>query len=295
MITFDLVECRLDLLQRQRVDLYFGMADELYDLVFRGEVLEGQHAVDVRLRLGRVLRQDADRVAMLFSGKPVVIKRAVPRAVAAQYQAAFRKAGARLRVRALELPGSEQASQPAPQAGAAGLAQPLEPSGNRQLQAVESPPTADEGSERKSLAERLAEVSTSAMTMTDANLEDLLAGPEAENLAGDFEVAPEGAPVLLEHERQRQAPVRVNTAGLSLADPGEALGVEREFEPLELDLSEFSVAEVGSDMGPARDYQSREVDTSGLSLAPPGGEIEGLPRPPAPAPPDTSHLHLEDQ
>ncbi|MFW6094126.1 MAG: hypothetical protein ACODAC_09150 [Pseudomonadota bacterium] len=71
---------------------------EVYRLVFRGEVLEGQHPAVVRKRLARLASFGEAQLDTLFSGKSVVLKRAADGAAAARYQAVFRKAGARLRV-----------------------------------------------------------------------------------------------------------------------------------------------------------------------------------------------------
>lgn len=71
---------------------------EQFRLVFAGEINQGQHAAVVKKRLGAVLNLDAERMDVLFSGKSVVVKKVTDKATAARYQAAFDKAGARLRV-----------------------------------------------------------------------------------------------------------------------------------------------------------------------------------------------------
>ena len=69
---------------------------ETYKLVFRGEVLEGQHPAVVRRRLGELLSIDEARLERLFSGQPVVVKAEADEATAARFEGLFRKAGARL-------------------------------------------------------------------------------------------------------------------------------------------------------------------------------------------------------
>lgn len=69
-----------------------------YKLVFRGEVLEGQHAAVVRKRLAKAAAFAEEHLNVLFSGRLVVVKRQVDAATAAQFQALFADAGARLRV-----------------------------------------------------------------------------------------------------------------------------------------------------------------------------------------------------
>jgi hypothetical protein len=69
---------------------------ELYRLIFRGEVLDGQHPAVVRRKLGQLLSLDEARLDRLFSGQPVVVKAEADAASAARFQELFRKAGARL-------------------------------------------------------------------------------------------------------------------------------------------------------------------------------------------------------
>ena len=71
---------------------------ELYRLVFRGEVAEGQHQAVVQKRLANVLKLSDEKVAQLFSASSVVLRQSVDAKTAAQFQAAFKQAGARLRV-----------------------------------------------------------------------------------------------------------------------------------------------------------------------------------------------------
>ncbi len=73
------------------------MGDQ-FKLIYRGEVHEGQHAAVVRKRLCELLKLDGARGERLFSGEPVVLKKSVDEHTAARFQAAFKKAGAVLRV-----------------------------------------------------------------------------------------------------------------------------------------------------------------------------------------------------
>jgi len=70
------------------------MAEGEYHLVFRGELTGTVPEETVRDNLAQVFRMSRERVAALFGGKPVVIKRNVDEATARKFEAAFRKAGA---------------------------------------------------------------------------------------------------------------------------------------------------------------------------------------------------------
>jgi len=71
---------------------------ETYRLVFRGEVLDGQHKAVVKQRLSAVLKVDGPRLDALFTGKAVTLRKSADSETAARFQVAFKRAGARLRV-----------------------------------------------------------------------------------------------------------------------------------------------------------------------------------------------------
>jgi hypothetical protein len=79
-------------------DLRNGAMTDTYRLVFRGEVLEGQHKAIVKQRLGVVLKIDGERLDALFTGKAVTVRKSADADTAAKFQVAFKRAGARLRV-----------------------------------------------------------------------------------------------------------------------------------------------------------------------------------------------------
>jgi len=86
---------------------------ERYRLVFRGEVLDGQHKAVVKQRLGAALKVEGERLDAMFTGKAVTIRKDADTDTAARFQIAFKRAGARLRVLPLELEhGVEPARAP---------------------------------------------------------------------------------------------------------------------------------------------------------------------------------------
>lgn len=68
--------------------------DGLLQLVFRGEVLPGHEPAAVRSAVAGALKLDAARAERLFSGKRVVVRRAVDAAKARRYVALFAVMGA---------------------------------------------------------------------------------------------------------------------------------------------------------------------------------------------------------
>jgi hypothetical protein len=203
---------------------------ETYRLVFRGEVLEGQHRAVVKRRLSELLHLDDARVEKLFSGKPVLLKRGVDRDTAARYQAQFKQAGGRLRVQAEEAVPAEGASPPSAPARTADTApnetrQPRRPGANRDIDAPE-------------------------FTVLTAYFPPP-SEPRAEIAAPDYGVAEVGANLL---EPAPTAPPVVVDVDFELAEVGADLLVDPP-EPVTVELGtlDFELAEPGADLAPTRE------------------------------------------
>jgi len=84
-----------------------------YAIVFKGEVLDGANSTAVQQKVGAMFKADAAKLAALFSGKPVAIKKNVDEATANKFVAAFAKAGAKAYVKDMAAPAP--AAAPAPQ------------------------------------------------------------------------------------------------------------------------------------------------------------------------------------
>jgi len=247
------------------------MKNERYDLVFRGDILLDHSLEQVKQRLQKLRKADAKQVEGLFSGRPVVLKRGLEAGAGQKYLRVLEQAGARARLvpRAADQPNSPDN------------------------------PSARPGTARS--------------------------GPQ---VSSGLSLAPLDGPLLKPGERPGQTPLVVNTEGLSLrpvggdlldpterptlqtsdqpapdyglSDPGSDLLAPEERHrpaPVELDLEDWGLAEVGEDL--LREQERAKpspapVLSGHLSLAPEGTELEGLPREPAPSPPDTSGLSLAD-
>jgi len=79
------------------------MPEERFDIVFRGRLLDGQDPAAVREQVGRMFKVSGAQLERLFSGRPMVIKRAVDTETAGRYRLAFRQAGALVEVRISDL------------------------------------------------------------------------------------------------------------------------------------------------------------------------------------------------
>ena len=228
--------------------------DEKYRLIFRGEILEGQHRAVVKRRLAEALKLDEARLEALFSGRSVVLKRNVDRKTAARYQAVFKEAGGRLRVKA-EQPQADGAAAaadakpgPAPpptappdKPGAAGLRGTA--AWNADIQAPDF------------------KVQTSYFATPEA--------PRAEIEAPEFPLAEVGARIS-EPTPGDQAPAMADVS-FDLAEVGADLITEHvEVVTADIGPLDFDLAEAGADLGPvSRREPAAAPDVSHLVLIEP--------------------------
>jgi hypothetical protein len=70
------------------------MSDELFEVAFSGKISEGADLDEVKVRVGKMFKADDAKIAQMFSGKRIVIKRNLDKAAAVRYANAFKKAGA---------------------------------------------------------------------------------------------------------------------------------------------------------------------------------------------------------
>jgi len=74
------------------------MTQATYSILFDGTLAEGASLSAVTARLAVLFKQPSEKMAYLFSGRTIVIKRDISREVAERYRRAFLKAGAVCRV-----------------------------------------------------------------------------------------------------------------------------------------------------------------------------------------------------
>jgi len=66
-----------------------------FEVVFSGEVLDGFEPAETRAKVGKLFNADEAKIARLFSGNSVVIKKNLDQATANKYVGAFKNAGAK--------------------------------------------------------------------------------------------------------------------------------------------------------------------------------------------------------
>ena len=101
----------------------------LYEIAFAGQVVPGAPLEQVKANLARLFQADEQRIALLFSGRRIVIKSGLDAAGAEKYRSTMERAGALAIVQALQVEEVEMAPppEPAPAPAAAVAAPPSEP------------------------------------------------------------------------------------------------------------------------------------------------------------------------
>jgi hypothetical protein len=227
---------------------------ETYRLVFRGEVLEGQHKAVVKQRLGVVLKIDGPRLDALFTGKAVTVRKSADADTAARFEVAFKRAGARLRVVPID-PVPEPAAPPANAANAPGFN--LAPAGALLADTSGAPAPAAVDTSHLSLA-------APGSDLSDPRPDVIAAVPDLSHLT----VAELGADLHDEVPEPDAAVIAMPTWGI--AKVGATLAPAKAPVAPELD-----------------------VDAIDFDVAPPGTRLADEDEEPPPAAPDTSHLRLQ--
>jgi hypothetical protein len=87
------------------------MAEQRYDLSYRGLLSPGADPDEARRRLGAIFKLKEAGLDRLFTGKPVIVKRDVDAPTAAQFERIFAQAGAELTV--VPINGGDAEPEPA--------------------------------------------------------------------------------------------------------------------------------------------------------------------------------------
>lgn len=283
-------------------------SNTLYDIYFKGEILEGFVEADVRASLQALFKAPASKIDQMFCGKAVAIKKDVDKATALKYQNALKKAGAKPLISAK--PQSGEQIQSTGQTQSKEQAQSREQIQNS-VQAEPQPTTS--APKKQSLAERLAELDKELSQQEQKKPETTPRPTPAQPIGSSqtttstqtttntqtagLNILPVGADMLTNDEREVVTPVNVDISALSMAEVGTRIGEEnQEPEPPAPDTDYLSVAETGADMNPDKPIELPlpEFDLSNMSVADTGEQlVEPSPEPLPPAL-DLSNITLAD-
>lgn len=266
------------------------MADELFNVIFRGDTVAGHNLADVKARFAQLFKMDPAKVEGFFAGKPVVLKANCDRATGDKFKAALENAGAIVEVKsvapAVPVPAPVAvpvAATPAPVVAAPTPAAPPPP------QAAPQPPAAEPANPWS-----LAATGSDLLRANEINqLEPVQVDISKISLVKRNPFSTD-AEEPLEAARHVSAPP-LDLSNLKLGEVGETLVEFKEFVPRNIDLSELSLAAPGTDVlreDERQQFVPANVDTSGMDIAPAGGDLGQIKPPPAPPAPSTDHLSV---
>lgn len=75
------------------------MSGELYEVAFSGQISEGADVETVMAKVGKMFNADEAKLAQLFSGKRIVIKKNIDEATASKYKTALNRSGAECEIK----------------------------------------------------------------------------------------------------------------------------------------------------------------------------------------------------
>jgi hypothetical protein len=198
------------------------MSEELYEVVFYGEIVEGAELDQVKAKVAAMFKADAAKLAQLFSGKRVVIKKNIDQATAKKYQSALQNAGAQCEVKSL---------------ADAAVASPTE--------ATTAPAAAPAATPAPAPAQTAAPVASRVPVDSNAP-----AAPKTDPLGiSATDISDLGASILppgsdMQDGTSSAAAPEVDLSGLDLAPPGSDLGELKKDESVEIpDISNLSIVD----------------------------------------------------
>ncbi len=211
------------------------MAGELYEVAFYGKIKEGEDAQLVKTKVAKLFNADEAKLAQLFSGKRIVIKKNVDAATANKYRVALDQAGAQCEVAPMgggEVPAQAAAAATEP---AASPTEPAQAAPAAPSQSASAPITAasDPASvyEAKGGGEVAPPPQTDPLGITGDQIDDLAAS-----------IAPVGSE--LQSEYKNDAEPAIDLSGLDMAPVGSDIGTgKKEPDPPPPDTSGITMAD----------------------------------------------------
>ena len=191
------------------------MSDELFEVAFSGRIVDGSNPEQVKARVGKMFKADASKIATLFSGNRVVIKKNIDRATATKYKAALFQAGAISEIKPMSAAGIALATpaKPAVKPPPAPRETPNVSIETGDWGAVAPPPQVDPlgitGDQIQDLDATLAPVGSAIRGKIEET-------PEPQFELAELEIAPVGSD--LASSKKEPEPPPPDTSGITMAD-----------------------------------------------------------------------------
>ena len=194
------------------------MSDELFEVAFSGQVSDAADLNDVKSNLAKMFNADEAKLAQLFSGKRIIIKKNIDRQTAVKYQTALQRAGAICEVKSLSIdevvaPEAKPTPTPVPVAAAPIPAAPVIPKAPVDYGDVAPPPRTDP---LGITGDQIAELSATIAPVGSELQSEIKEVPAPAIDISDLEVAPVGSDI--GSGKKNPDPPPPDTAGLSMAD-----------------------------------------------------------------------------
>lgn len=202
------------------------MSEELFDLIFRGEIVKNIDEGLARKNVQQLFKIPAAKIDVLFSGKPVVLKRGLNMDVANKYRVAIKKAGALVNVVAQAVPAQQDHSQGRIQEKNSNTA--TAPAAESRVSGLTIAPVGADVlnvDEREVVVEKALDLSAFSVRAGDGPLldSDEITKEVPLDVEVDWSVAPTGSELLAEDEKEHYAPTALDLSALSLAEVGVTL------------------------------------------------------------------------
>ncbi len=215
------------------------MSDDLFAVVFTARLIDGVEPSVAQARVAQIFKVEPEKVAYLFTGKQVVVKKGLNEATAKKYQQVLLKAG-------LFCTLYNQSAAARKKAEAAAPPKPQAPQKQPQLKPVksETDPSAGEPAHRSVVKEApttLGELGAAGVETHWDRLEE-------------------------EHD---DAPPNVDLSGIDLADKNQEIVVEA-IEAPEIEVPDLEVDAPGTILIETEIVEDLEVDISDLQMDAPG-------------------------
>lgn len=196
------------------------MSEQLFEVAFSGEIIEGASLEQVKAKVGAMFKADATKLAHLFSGKRMVIKKNIDQATANKYKTALNNAGAVCEVISLSESVTEEKPAPAPAANT-----PVEKSSTATARVAQAVP------EKIIHGDIPGAPQTAPLGVTASDISDLAAN-----------IAPLGSD--MQDEIKEVAEPALDISGLDIAPAGSDLGeIKKGDSPPPPDTSGMTLAE----------------------------------------------------
>ncbi|MCH7880932.1 MAG: hypothetical protein IIB69_05000 [Proteobacteria bacterium] len=203
------------------------MSDELFEVAFSGQIVDGTNPEEVKTRIRKMFKADDAKIATLFSGNRVIIKKNIDQLTATKYKAALFQAGAVCEIISMSAGGAAASPAPAQQAGEV----PASPSAQKSEPAPAPTETPDVSIETGDWGEVEPPPQVDPLGITGDQIEDLDATvapvgsavldkieemPEPQFDLSEFDIAPVGSD--LGSAKKEPDPPPPDTTGITMAD-----------------------------------------------------------------------------